>query len=231
MPVWYARFLYHPLSSVPRIWLALLLIVLSVIAVACAAEPPPEPTPPPAGAAPPIAPKPPEPPRLTPDPLAAGNAPTVPATNPQDFISLLNQAVSLVTQRYPEAKLYEANGTAGGTSGGAAAESIQQWRFVFQNANNTSVMLNYAEGFFQAPQLLEQPWLEDRVIDLPLKRSLEDAVTLLKQNGYTDSFTNVTLRYPLYPGVAEPSYIFTIPARNSFVFVGVNTGQVTAQGQ
>lgn len=92
-------------------------------------------------------------------------------------------------------------------------------------------MLNYAEGYFQAPQFVQQPWLEDRVITLPLKRSLEDAVTLLKQNGYTESFTNVTLRYPLYPGVTEPSYIFTVPARNSFIFVGVNTGQVTAQGQ
>ena len=63
------------------------------------------------------------------------------------------------------------------------------------------------------------------MIPWPIEYDIVDACSALRQAGYSQLFTTVTLRWPLYPGVEEPSYIFGLLDGN-FISVGVYTHKV-----
>lgn len=139
------------------------------------------------------------------------------------FLDILNQANAIVNQAYPGAQFYEADQPEPATG---------NWRFVFNVPNKTEVngtaILWYVAGKFSKPEYIAQPWLEDRVIPLPIKMDLSTAQTLAGKAGYPPPYKNITLRWALYPGVYEPSYIFGTAA--GFVFVGVYDGKITTTG-
>jgi hypothetical protein len=55
----------------------------------------------------------------------------------------------------------------------------------------------------------------------------EEALSLLKKAGYTMPFVGLSLRWPLFPGITQPHYIFEMSdADDSYVFVGVNDKSV-----
>lgn len=133
------------------------------------------------------------------------------------FLDMLNQANAIVQQSYPGAQFYEADLN--------IEMAGSPWRFVFNDpstrpVNSTVILKNYMGQFQLPPQHIDQPWLEDRVIPLPIKVDLAKAQALAQQQ-YSGNITQITLRWPLYPGVNEPSYIFTVPSRGGWVFVGV----------
>jgi hypothetical protein len=143
------------------------------------------------------------------------------------FNGMVNIAVRIVTGQYPDAKLYEADGVA---SGGPTKDprGIDQMRVVFQNPNNTTVIIkSTAWGEFGKPELVKQPWLGDRVIDWPVDMDLPKAVELKDAAGYTQAFDTVTLRNPLGPTQTNPSFIFG-GGSGSYVFVDTVTGKVTS---
>lgn len=143
------------------------------------------------------------------------------------FDGMVNIAVRLVTEKYPQAKLYEADGTA---SGGSTTDpqGIDQMRVVFQNPGNTTVMISSTGwGEFGDPVLVPQPWLEDVVIAWPVGLDLPRANSLKEQAGYTGAFSTVTLRNPLGPQPGNPQFIFG-DAGQPYVFVDTVTGQVTS---
>lgn len=80
-------------------------------------------------------------------------------------------------------------------------------------------------GEWNPPTRIGQPWLEDRVIPWPIDYDIVDACDALRKAGYSQSFSTVTLRWVLYPGVDEPSYIFGL-SDGYFIFVGVYTHKV-----
>lgn len=141
----------------------------------------------------------------------------------QVFLDLLNQANAIVNTSYPGAQFYEAD-QANPTSG--------NWRFVFNVPNsgkmNGTALLFYTAGQFGKPQYIDQPWLEDRVIPLPIKMDLSTAEALAGKAGYPPPYENITLRWALYPGVYEPAYIFG--RAGQFIFVGIYDGKVTPTG-
>lgn len=142
------------------------------------------------------------------------------------FLGMANIAVRLVTQRYPGAQLYEGDGIS--PSGPTTdVKNVNQWRFVFRTQDGgTAIIKNRTWGEFGPIEYIPQPWLEDVVIPWPIKMDITEADRLLKQAGYTNPYGAVTLRWPLYPGIEEPYYIFGFPG-GSYVFVGVYDGQVT----
>jgi hypothetical protein len=143
------------------------------------------------------------------------------------FNGNVNIAVRIVTGQYPDAKLYEADGTA---SGGPTTEptGIDQLRVVFQNPNNTTVIIKSTVwGEFGEPTLIDQPWLEDIVIDWPVAMDLPKAVELKDAAGYTQPFGTVTLRNPLGPTKSNPYFIFG-GGSGTYVFVDTVTGKVTS---
>src|SRR5690606_28934029 len=115
------------------------------------------------------------------------------------FNGCANIGIRIVNEKYPGAKLYEVDGTA---SGGPTTDpnGIDQLRIVFQNPGNTTVIIKTTKwGEFGEPQLIDEPWLEDIVIDWPIKMDLPEANALKDSAGYTAAYANVTLRNPLGP--------------------------------
>lgn len=143
------------------------------------------------------------------------------------FLDMLNEASTIVRQDYPGAEFYESSLNIQMAGSG--------WRFVFNipatgsGRTNTTVFLFNVMGQFQTPpQHIDQPWLEDVIIPLPIDLDLEQAVKLAAEQKFTGNIVNYTLRWALYPGVTEPSYILAIPSQNVRVWVGVYTQKVTS---
>ena len=142
------------------------------------------------------------------------------------FNGFVNIAVRIVTEKYPNAKLYEADGTA---SGGPTTDpqKINQLRVVFQNVNNSTVTITSTEwGTFGEPVLIRGPWTEDVVIQWPVKMDLDEANALKVKAGYTQAYGTVTLRNPLGPVKNNPYFIFGGNPSKPYVFVDTVTGKV-----
>ncbi len=142
------------------------------------------------------------------------------------FNGRVNIAVRIVTEQYPEAKLYEADGTA---SGGPTTEpaKIDKLRVVFRNANNTTVIVKETGyGEFGKPELIPHPWLEDVVIQWPVDMDLDKANSLKEAAGFKNPYGAVTLRNPLGPKLGNPYFIFGGNPGRPYIFVDTVTGQV-----
>lgn len=142
------------------------------------------------------------------------------------FLGMANIAVRLVTQKYPGAKLLEGDGIS--PSGPTTdVKNVNSWRFVFRTADGgTAFIRSSVWGEFYPITYVHEPWMEDVVIPWPIKMDITEAGELLKKAGYTKPFGNVTLRWPLYPGINEPYYIFGITG-GPYVFVGIYDKKVT----
>jgi hypothetical protein len=62
-------------------------------------------------------------------------------------------------------------------------------------------------------QTVDSPYLDDLVIHPPIKMSETEAEQYLIKAGYTDKWTSVVLRAPLYKVVYPPLYIFTVDGK------------------
>ena len=143
------------------------------------------------------------------------------------FLGMVNIAVNKVRAKYPNAQLYEVDAF---PSGGPTTnpQAINEMKVVFQVGNNTAIISSTSWGEFGPIEYIQEPWLEDVVIPWPIQMTLEEANALLKEAGYTGPFRNLTLRWPLYPGVHQPSYIFGM-VDGGYVFVGVYDKKVSRE--
>ncbi len=144
------------------------------------------------------------------------------------FDGRVNIAVRIVTEQYPHAKLYEADGVA---TGGPTTDpaKINHMRVVFQNTGNTTVIITETGyGEFGPPELIHSPWVEDIVIAWPVPMDLPKANELKEAAGFKEPYNNVTLRNPLGPTKTNPFFIFGTAPPHPYVFVDVVTGKVTA---
>ena len=143
-----------------------------------------------------------------------------------NFVGRVNIAVRIVTEQYPDAKLYEADGV---SSSGLTTDplKIDKLRVVFQNKDNTTVIINSTGwGEFGEPELIHQPWLEDIVIQWPVEMDLDEANQLKEAAGYKEPYSNVTLRNPLGPKKSNPYYIFGGNPGKPYIFVDTVTKEV-----
>lgn len=142
------------------------------------------------------------------------------------FNGRVNIAVRIVTEKYPEAKLYEVDGTA--TEGPTTDPAkIDHLKVVFQNVNNSTVIIKEIDyGEFGVPQLILEPWVEDVVIQWPVKMDLAEANELKEKAGYRDPYGAVTLRNPLGPIIGNPYFIFGGNSAKPYIFVDTVTGEV-----
>jgi hypothetical protein len=141
----------------------------------------------------------------------------------------VNIARKIVTEQYPKTELYEADGTA---SGGPTTDpaKIDRLKVVFSNVHHTTIIIEEtAYGKFGKPQHLQEPWLEDVVIQWPVKMDLPQANKLKEEAGYKKPYSGVTLRDPLVgPKLGNPYFIFGGNRSESYIFVDTVTGQVHA---
>lgn len=141
------------------------------------------------------------------------------------FDGRVNIAVRIVSEKYPNAQLLEASGVAmnGATTN---PDQVEGLRVVFANDNNTTVIIKETSfNEFAAPQLIQEPYLGNVVLDWPVKMDLAEANTLKEAAGYTKPFNSVVLRHPLVPSAKHPYFIFGIK-NEPFVFVDTVTKEV-----
>ena len=141
------------------------------------------------------------------------------------YLGSVNIAVRLVTEKYPAAQLYEVDGT---SSSGPTTDprDISQLKAVFTGGNNNTILIySTVWGEWKDMKYIDEPWLEDVVIPWPIDMDIVEADKLMKAAGYTGTYTNATLRHPLYPGSNEPLYIFGM-TDGVYISVGVNTKTV-----
>lgn len=151
-----------------------------------------------------------------------------------NFRSVLKHATARVNKTFPGSQFYEATSALPSGQTGTAPRSFHSWRFVFNVPAtgtckiNGTVMIYYQQSAFSTPVYKCAPWLEDRVITVPLKMSLKTAIALKAKKGFKQPFDIVTVRWILGPTLGEPQYIFHVPALSAYVFVGMMTGKVTS---
>ena|GEM_PF-1161805 len=164
-------------------------------------------------------------------PVAAADDP-LPDVDPDDAVfALLGEAEVLVEQGHPRAVLIEALGAPAGAPA-QTADDIVKWTFYFMEDHEapaaSTVILEWADGQFAAPQTLPQGIIGTMYERLPRTMTLATAITFMRNAGYGDPFSEVTLRKPLtFPMPREAYYIFKIGAH--FVLVGMETGEVTLE--
>ena len=115
----------------------------------------------------------------------------------------------------PLAKFYEASAT-------KAQNAIKS---VFRGVENSTILVEVTSGGEIKSEVIDSPFLEDVVIYLPVKMTLEEAEQLLLDAGYgtgvegVADWSIVVLRKPLGPEKTAALYIFT----TSKGYVSVNT--------
>lgn len=146
------------------------------------------------------------------------------------FDGCVSLAVRIVTEQYPDARLFEATGNA---SGGLTTDpfEIDRLQVVFSNRDNTTVIINETRrGEFGKPHLIDQPWPEDVAIQWPIKMRLEQANTLKEQTGYKQPYSTVTLRNPLGLRLSNPYFIFGGNPDVPYILVDTVTGKIHTVG-
>ncbi len=146
-----------------------------------------------------------------------------------NFVGRVNIAVRIVTEKFPDAQLYEADGT---SSSGQTTDPLQidQLRVVFRNSHNSTVIIKSTGwGTFGEPVLIPEPWLEDVVINWPVYMDIVEANQLKEAAGYKEPYGAVTLRNPLGPKIGNPYYIFGSNPTQPYIFVDTITKEVHAE--
>lgn len=158
-------------------------------------------------------------------PLPAGSSSQVTLS----FVGRVNVAVRIVQieDHNPSARLYEVQATAPDGSGVTKPAALTHLQVVFSLPNSRCAIINStAGGTFHAVEYRNTPWLQDLALAWPIEMDAAEADALLKKSGYISPYDGMTLRWPVYPGINQPYYIFTMVV-GLFVFVGVNDKTVT----
>ena len=115
----------------------------------------------------------------------------------------------------PLANFYEASAT----------KNVNGVKSIFQGVENSTIIVEVTSNGKVTSEVVNSPFLDDLVIQLPVKMTLEEAEQLLLDAGYgtgiegVADWSIVVLRRPLGPEVTPALYIFT----TSKGYVSVNT--------
>ena len=123
----------------------------------------------------------------------------------------------------PLAKFYEASAT----------KKENGIKSVFRGVENSTILVEVLTDGTVISEVVDSPFLEDVVIHLPAKMSLEEAEQLLLDAGYgtgiegVADWSVVVLRRPLGPEETPALYIFT--TSKGYVNVNTITGTVSPE--
>ena len=115
-----------------------------------------------------------------------------------------------------------------------ATKELTGVKSVFAGINNTTIEVLCDSNGKTKSKVIDSPFMEDEVIHLPVKMTLEDAIQLLLDAGYGTGvegeadWSIVVLRRPLGPDFTFALYIFT--TSKGYVSVNTVTGEVLPAG-
>jgi hypothetical protein len=142
------------------------------------------------------------------------------------FVVVTN-GTNRVLAAYPTAVFLEADGpwNQGGTR--------WDWRLVYgipatHNSRPMTVFLYSKDFQFTQPQLVQDLFLEDDPVPVPLEMGVIEANRLAVAAGYTGAIVATSARWQVtHPATPEPQIIFTIPSQGVEVKVGMRSKKVT----
>ena len=144
--------------------------------------------------------------------------------NDLTFNEMVNQTQEVAKSIDTTALFYESTAT----------KELTGVKSVFAGVNNTTIEVLCDSNGKTKTKVINSPFMEDEVIKLPVKLTLEDAEQLLLDAGYgtgvegVADWSEVVLRRPLEPGFNFAQYIFT--TSKGFVSVDATTGKVSPVG-
>mgnify|MGYP006150314341 FL=1 len=112
----------------------------------------------------------------------------------------------------------------------SATKELTGVKSVFAGINNTTIEVLCDSNGKTESKVIDSPFMEDEVIHLPVKLTLEDAEQILLDSGYgtgvegVADWSEVVLRRPLEPGFNVAQYIFT--TSKGFVSINATTGKI-----
>ena len=115
-----------------------------------------------------------------------------------------------------------------------ATKELTGVKSVFAGINNTTIEVLCNSNGETESKVINSPFMEDEVIHLPVKLTLEEAEQILLDAGYgtgvegVADWSEVVLRRPLEPGFNFAQYIFT--TSKGFVSVNARTGEIQPVG-
>ena len=115
-----------------------------------------------------------------------------------------------------------------------ATKELTGVKSVFAGINNTTIEVLCNSNGETESKVINSPFMEDEVIHLPVKLTLEEAEQILLDAGYgtgvegVADWSEVVLRRPLVPGFNFAQYIFT--TSKGFVSVNARTGEIEPVG-
>lgn len=142
------------------------------------------------------------------------------------ILGRVNMAMQLIASQYPGAQLYQVDGAFSARANLEDGMALDCIEFLFKIQDGGVVRLTSTPWGGVGPiQYTPYPWLEGRIIPWPISMDLSDAIAFMRKAGYEAPCKTMALRWPLFPGVLEPFYIFGL-ANQTFIFVGVYTRSV-----
>lgn len=161
--------------------------------------------------------------------MASGtNQPNSGDPEPRDFLARVETIRRTVLIEYPTARLYyvKATTTQSADGGVTSPSALTEMEVMFRLDDAVATVTSTGPDDVGPIELRPGPILGNANLDWPIKMDLTEADALLKQNGHTDSYDSVTLRKPLYPGMNENYYFFSM-VEGSDVSVGTENHNVS----
>lgn len=163
--------------------------------------------------------------------MAGGtNQPDSSDPEPRDFLARVETIRRKVLIEYPTARLYyvKATTTQSPDVGVTSPTGLTDMEVMFRLDDAVATVTSTGPDEVGPIELRPGPILGNANLDWPIKMDLTEADALLKQNGHTGSYDAVTLRKPLYPGMNENYYFFSmVDGDGSDVSVGTENHNVS----
>lgn len=140
------------------------------------------------------------------------------------LIDKLNEVIPIAMQKEPAAWLYEVQAIMKETDGKVLPDNLYLIRVIFGLPNNRTLIYEIDKDEKVFTRILEEPWLEDVPIPNKITTDLSTAFERMELTKlpYEHVNRNAVLRFPLYPGINEPAYVFEVDSHGERKFIAVN---------
>ena len=140
------------------------------------------------------------------------------------FNKTLETVNAMIMPLYPTARFYEAQGILDETNG-EIQSTVSEMTIVYSLVPNKSIIVKVKGESNIDIDVINSPWLEDRVMTPYVSMSLEEAIDQIKRADFSIKSHNIVLRHPLNPDCIVPEYILG-DNKSGYVSVNIFTGDV-----
>ncbi len=160
--------------------------------------------------------------------VATSPAPALPAHTSTilSFVGMTNIALNTMRSYEAEAEIMEVT-----CKPGRGGQTTSYWEltncdFYFRLPDNrTGHITSTVWGEPGTPEIINRPRLGNRVMSWPIAMDLPQANSTLQGSEFAAPYRSLTVRWPLYPGLDQPFYIFNM-ANGTHIAVGTVDGSI-----